>query len=70
MPPVHWTWEISFGQAILTLPMALIAYWLFKTFKVLLLFRMEHEILMQDWALRQTPPVKLTDLYTRKRMWW
>jgi len=67
---MKFVWEITFGQIVMGVPLGVIIIVLMKMFRILLLFRMEHEMLMQDWALRQNPPVKLVDLHTRKRMWW
>lgn len=41
-----------------------------KIYHMLLNFRMEHEILMQEWALRQVPPVHLHNIPTRQKKWW
>lgn len=67
---MHFTWDISFGQVLLTLPLGAITLALFRIFRILLLFRMEHELLMEDWAGRQQPPQRLSDLHTRKKFWW
>lgn len=67
---IHWSSEISLGQVILTVPLGVILLILWKMLRMLLMFRMEHEMLMEDWAARQTPPKKLTELYTRKTFWW
>jgi hypothetical protein len=37
---------------------------------LLLRFRIEHEILMNDWADRQTPKMRVQDLPTRQKTWW
>jgi hypothetical protein len=67
---VHFTWEISAGQVIVSIPLLWIISQLAKMTSMLLKFRIEHETLMLDWAARQTPPVRLTDLPTRATKWW
>ena len=67
---MHFTYDISVGQVILTVPLGFITVALFKIFRILLLFRMEHEVLMEDWASRQSPQKKLSELPTRRKFWW
>ncbi len=66
---MHFTWEISLGQVIVTVPIVWVMLMLMKIYTMMLNFRIEHETLMVDWASRQDPPVRLHDLPTRKK-WW
>jgi len=65
---VHFTWDISLGQLILTVPLGAIFIMLRAMFTMMTRFRMEHEILMRDWSERTGKP--LEDLPTRKNVWW
>lgn len=65
---MHFTWEISFGQIVVSIPILWVVYVLFKVQQMMLRFRMEHEILMTDWAERNDK--KLHDLPTRQSKWW
>lgn len=67
---MHFTWDISLGQIMLGAPLATLAFYMLRIHKVLLLFRLEHEVLMRDWASRQTPPIKLSELPTRQKAWF
>lgn len=67
---MHFTWEISAGQVAISVPLAYVVYTVFKISQNLLRYRIEHEILMTDWACRQVPPVKLHELPTRMNKWW
>lgn len=67
---MHFTWEISFGQVLVSIPIFSVLYILIKMHAMLLRFRIEHEDLMADWCARQTPPRKLMDLPTRIKSWW
>lgn len=66
---VKFSWDISFGQVIVTVPIIWVMIMLMRMYNMLLNFRIEHEDLMADWAARQTPPRRLSDLGTRKK-WW
>lgn len=70
MGNVQIEWTVSFGQIVITVPLLWVTIMLFRIYAMLLNFRMEHEMLMQDWAARQTPPVKLYNLPTRNKKWW
>lgn len=65
---MHFTWEFSIGQLIVGFPIMGILIFLFKIYNMLLNFRIEHEILMQDWAIRDNK--KLHELPTRMKKWW
>jgi len=65
---MHFTWDISLGQLILTVPLGAIFIMLRAMFGMMTRFRMEHEILMRDWAERKGK--SLEDLSTRKEAWW
>ena len=67
---MHFSWDISAGQIIVTFPLLWIIGQITKAMQLLLRVRVEHEILMSDWANRQTPPVRLQDLPTRQAKWW
>lgn len=67
---MHFTWEVSFGQVIVSIPILWIAGQLWKMLNMLMRFRIEHEDLMVDWAARQNPPKILSDLPTRQKKWW
>lgn len=67
---MHFTWDISFGQVIVSVPILWVIILLMRVYQLLLRFRIEHEILMVDWASRQTPPIKLHELPTRQTKWW
>ncbi len=66
----HFTWDISFGQIVVSVPIFWVIFQLVKISNMLFRFRIEHEILMQDWASRQSPPARLIDLPTRQTKWW
>ncbi len=67
---LHFSPEITLGQIIISVPIIWILRQLTRITKMLINFRIEHEYLMRDWANRQTPPVKLEDLPTRRATWW
>lgn len=67
---VHFTWDISAGQIIVSLPLFWIIAQLWKVIQMLMRFRIEHEELMIDWAARQTPPRVLAEMPTRQSKWW
>lgn len=67
---MHWTWDISFGQMAISIPIIWVIVMLMRVYQMMLNFRIEHEFLVQDWCLRQTPPVKLIDMPTRRNRWW
>lgn len=67
---MHVTGEISAGQVIISVPLVFVLMMLMKLHSMMLMFRMEHEILMQEWAGRQTPPIQLHNLHTRQKKWW
>lgn len=64
----HFTWDISLGQIIISFPIFGMILMLIKLHSMLLLFRMEHEILMADWAKRHD--VELHTIPTRQKKWW
>ena len=66
----HFTWDISLGQVVVSIPLFWIIWTLVRISSSLLKFRMEHEILMVDWAARQVPPVRLHEMPTRQTTWW
>jgi hypothetical protein len=66
----HFDWNFSFGQLVVSVPLLWAVFMLGKIYNMLLRFRIEHETLMIDWASRQDPPVRLTDLPTRQSKWW
>lgn len=66
---MHFTWEISFGQVIVSVPILWVLFMLMRLYNMMLSFRIEHEDLMIDWASRQSPPRRLSELPTRKK-WW
>jgi hypothetical protein len=68
--PVHFSWDISFGQIVLTVPLGWLVLQSFRVYQMLLNFRIEHEMLMRDWADRQQPRVRLETLPTRQTKWW
>lgn len=67
---MHFTWDISFGQVIVTIPIFWLIGIISRIYVILLRFRIEHEDLMVDWCARQTPPRRLSDLPTRQSRWW
>lgn len=67
---MHFTWDISLGQIMLGAPLATLAIYMLKIHKTLLLFRIEHEELMRDWAARQNPPIRLSEMPTRQKAWF
>lgn len=67
---MRWTWDISFGQAVISVPVIWLIIQTMRVYHMLLNFRIEHEFMVQDWCARQNPPVKLMDLPTRQRRWW
>ena len=67
---MHFTWDISFGQILLGLPLLGILGALLKIFGILFKFRVEHETLMGWWARSQSPPVNLNEIPTRQGKWW
>jgi hypothetical protein len=67
---VHFTWDISAGQVIVSVPLLWIIRELARITSMLMRFRIEHEELMIDWAARQVPPRVLSDLPTRQSKWW
>lgn len=64
---MHFSWDISLGQVIVTVPIMWVMVMLMKMYSLLLNFRIEHEDLMSDYAERKG--FKLSDLPTRRR-WW
>lgn len=66
---MHFSWDISFGQVIVGIPLVVVAGYILRMHGMLMLFFVEHEELMKDWASRQSPPQKLSDLPTRQRRW-
>lgn len=67
---MHFSGDISLGQIVVGAPITAVLYVLLKMHGMLLMFRMEHEILMTDWAGKQVPPIKLHELHTRQKRWW
>lgn len=67
---MHFVWELTLGQVIVGVPIIWVMGYLMKIYSMMLNFRIEHEILMTDWACRQDPPVKLHELPTRQKRWW
>lgn len=67
---MHFTWDITFGQVVVSVPILWIVGMLMKMHGMLLRFRIEHEDLMADWAKRQNPPRLLSELPTRQSKWW
>lgn len=67
---MHFTWEFSLGQVIIGIPVFSLAIFMFKIYNMLLMFRIEHELLMKDWADTQNPPRKLHELPWRQKKWW
>lgn len=67
---MHITWELSIGQLMVGLPVLTLAVLMFRIYGMMLTFRIEHEILMRDWAERQTPPQQLHKLPWRQKRWW
>ena len=67
---MHFEWQLSLGQVVISVPIIWVVVMLMRIYTMLLRFRVEHELLMSDWALRQVPPVKLMDLPTRQGKWW
>lgn len=67
---MHFTGDVTLGQIVVGAPLTLITYILLKMYGMLLMFRMEHEMLMTEWAARQDPPVQLHKLHTRIKKWW
>lgn len=67
---MHFTWDISFGQVIVSIPILWLIGIISRMYAMMLRFRIEHEELMVDWCNRQTPPKNLMDLPTRKTRWW
>lgn len=66
---MHFSWEITFGQVIISVPILWVMVMLMKIYGMLLNFRIEHEDLVLDWAKRQTPPRIVSELPTRRK-WW
>lgn len=67
---MHFTWDVSAGQLVVTLPVFWVVIQLVKITNMLMRFRIEHEDLMVDWCARQDPPKKLSELPTRRTRWW
>lgn len=67
---MHLAWEISAGQIVISMPLLALALYAFRSYNMLLMFRIEHELLMRDWADKQTPPKKLHELPWRQKRWW
>jgi hypothetical protein len=64
---VHYTWDVTFGQLIISVPLFWVVVLIMRIYQLLLRFRIEHEILMVDWAERNDK--KLHELPTRTK-WW
>lgn len=64
----HFTWDVSFGQVIVSIPIFWVIYMLVKLYSMMLMFRMEHETLMMDWSKRNN--IDLHTLPTRQKKWW
>lgn len=67
---MHFAWDFTFGQVIVSIPILTILYMLIRIHSMLLNFRIEHEWLMMEWAGKQSPPVKVHELPTRQSKWW
>lgn len=67
---MHVIWEITIGQIVISIPILWLILYIIKIYHMLLNFRVEHEILMQDWAARQNPVVHLHNIPTRQKKWW
>lgn len=65
---MHFTWDVSLGQVIVSVPIFAIIAMLIRLYSMMLMFRMEHEILMVDWAKRNG--VELHTIPTRQKKWW
>ena len=64
---MHFSADITLGQIVVFITL-LGAIW--KANRVLTIFSIEHEILITDWCKRQTPPLEVMNLPTRKRVKW
>ncbi len=64
---VHFQWDITLGQILLLLPLLGLFATFLGMYNQFSVFRMEHEVLMEDWAHRQSPQVKLEELPWRKK---
>jgi hypothetical protein len=67
---MHFVWELSFGQIIIGIPIVTLAVAVIKMYGLLLTFRIEHEVLMTDWAKRQEPLIDLDKLPWRQKRWF
>lgn len=67
---MHFSWELSFGQIVVSVPIVWILIMLMRLYSMMLRFRIEHEDLMLDWCAKQNPPRNLMDLPTRRTRWW
>jgi hypothetical protein len=67
---MHFEWQLTLGQIVVTVPILWIVWVLAKIDRMMFRFIIEHEILMKDWANRQTPPIKVEDLPTRTKSRW
>jgi hypothetical protein len=67
---MHFTWEITFGQVVISVPITLLVFAVARIYGLLWTFRVEHELLMGDWAKRQTPAAELKDLPWRQKRWF
>lgn len=65
---IHFTWDISIGQILTGVPLFGIGVALLKIYNMMLMFRMEHEILMQDWSKRTG--IELHTIPTRQKKFW
>lgn len=62
---MNFTWDISIGQVVMSVPLGLILVMLLSLNRKITLFRIEHEYLMADWAERKG--LKVIELPTRTR---
>lgn len=65
---MHFTWEITLGQVVISVPIFWLLVMIARIYGMMLNFRMEHEVLMIEWAERNDK--KLHDLPTRMKKWW
>ena len=67
---MRFTWDMSLGQAIITIPLIGILILILKLYGLIIRFRLEHEILMNWWADSQIPKIQLAEIFTRKKGWF
>lgn len=67
---MHFTWEITFGQVVIGVPIVALVVAVAKMYGLLLTFRIEHEVLMNSWAKDQTPQIELDKLPWRQKRWF